>query len=263
MKHRGYSARRRAVRRKRTAAGAVLSFIAAAVCLGCIGALGYGLYRFVGEDECFHVRTIHIEGACVVSPETIIAQSGVTTDDIILFMDVAAIGARVEALPYVKTCRVKRIFPDKVSIEVDERVALATLLVNNRPYMVDNDGVVVREPRPGEPHTGPYITNVPGLSGVDVGERLAHPELIQALAVWHAFSQTGTARQVTVSEISAEKSSPLCMYCDELDFEIRWRRGNIEKQALKLDLFWHARGDWSGCKEYLDLRYGNDVAYQQ
>jgi len=81
-----------------------------------------------------------------------------------------------------------------------------------------------------------------------------------ALAVWAAFSRTAMAGDVSVSEISAARENRVCMYCDELNFEIRWGGEDLERQAGKLDVFWRAQNKNIRCKEYLDLRFGNDVA---
>jgi len=80
------------------------------------------------------------------------------------------------------------------------------------------------------------------------------------LAVWRAFGTTVMARDVTVSEISAAHENRICMYCDELDFEIRWGRDHFEKQAAKLNVFWLSQNKRVNCKDYVDLRFGNDVA---
>ena len=50
------------------------------------------------------------------------------------------------------------------------------------------------------------------------------------------------------------------MYCDELGFEIRWGRDHIDKQSKKLGIFWSNQNKNVSCKEYVDLRFGNDVA---
>jgi hypothetical protein len=98
------------------------------------------------------------------------------------------------------------------------------------------------------------------LGNVAPGQRLTDRALTRALAVWRAFGTTVMAHDVTVSEICAAHESRICMYCDELNFEIRWGRDNFQKQAAKLDAFWLSQGKRVNCKDYVDLRFGNDVA---
>ncbi|MCX5757381.1 MAG: hypothetical protein NTU83_02505, partial [Candidatus Hydrogenedentes bacterium] len=157
-------------------------------------------------------------------------------------------------------CKVTRHFPDCVASTVEEHMALATLMVNNRLFEVDDVGNVLRELEPDKPHVGPFITNADALGYVEPGKKLDNHPVACALAVWRAFSQTAMARDVTVSEISAAQENRICMYCNELDFEIRWGCNNFEKQARKLDIFWRSQRKPVQCKNYLDLRFGNDVA---
>jgi len=229
-------------------------------CLLLAGAFSLGTYDYVRTDPVFRVKTIRVEGACNLTPESIIAESGVTADDCLILLSTGAVRNRVSAIPYVKLCRIGRIFPDKLVIAVQERLALATLIVNNRLYEVDDEGNVLRELGPETPHVPPFITNVPDLDYVEVGQHMTQPSLKAALAVWAAFSRTAMAGDVSVSEISAARENRVCMYCDELNFEIRWGGEDLGRQAGKLDVFWRAQNKNIRCKEYLDLRFGNDVA---
>jgi len=206
------------------------------------------------------VQRIRVEGADKLSDESIIRLSGITNEDCTLFLDSASVRARIMKQPYVRECKVTRYFPSCVAIAIEERRALATLMVNNRLFEVDDAGNVLRELEPDKPHTGPFITNVEGLGYVDPGKTLDNHPVACALAVWRAFTQTAMARDVTVSEISAAQENRICMYCNELDFEIRWGRDHFERQARKLDIFWRTQTKPVQCKNYLDLRFGNDVA---
>lgn len=229
-------------------------------CLALIGAfIGGGVYYLRTAPE-FRVRTIRVEGANKLADETIIQLSGITNADCTLFLDSAAIRARIMKQPYVRECKVTRHFPGCVAIAIEERTALATLMVNNRLFEVDDECNVLREIEPDKPHPGPFITNADGLGYVEPGKKLDNNPVACALAVWRAFSQTAMSREVTVSEISAAQENRLCMYCNELEFEIRWGRDNFEKQARKLDIFWRSQTKPVRCKSYLDLRFGNDVA---
>jgi cell division protein FtsQ len=229
------------------------------LCLLFIVGLAYGTYRFVKTSPMFKVKTIRVEGAVKLDPQAVIAASGVTSDDCLPLLSDTEIQKRVAVVPYVRTCNVSRVFPDRLVIKIQERVALATLMVNNHMYEVDEEANVLRELTPDMPTRPPFITNVPDLDVVEIGQRPDRPSLKAALAVWGAFSQTGMVHDVTVSEISAAREDRICMYCDEFKFEIRWGRDDFDKQARKLDVFWQAQNKKIQCNEYLDLRFGNDV----
>ena len=237
----------------------VLYFLRAVACFVLLGLYAAAVYGYAQSAPCLRVKTIRLEGIDMLRDEDIIAQSGITCEDDILFVNAQETCGRIQALPSVRMCHVARYFPDTVVITIEERMALATLMVNNRLFEVDDECNVLRELKPEDGHVGPFITNVDELGVVEAGQRLKHKGLAAALGVWRTFSRTSMARDVTVSEISAAQESRICLYCDELPAEIRWGRDNFEKQARKLDIFWRNQNKKVHCKEYVDLRFGDDV----
>lgn len=229
-------------------------------CMGAIILFVAGAVYCLKTAPEFRVQKVIVNGANKLSPQEINRLSGVTDQDCTLFLDTAAIQKRIMSQPYVRDCKVTRHFPDCIEIDIEEHTALATLMVNNRLFEVDDECNVLRELEPDKPHVGPFITNMDGLGYVEPGKKLENHPLASALAVWRAFGQTAMSREVTVSEISAAQENRICMYCNELDFEIRWGRDHLEKQASKLDIFWRSQRKPVQCKNYLDLRFGNDVA---
>jgi cell division septal protein FtsQ len=222
--------------------------------------VAYAFYWDLHTNEGLLVTTIGVKGTKVLDDYDIVEASGITTADNTLFLDVEAVQKRIEALPYVKACRVVRVFPGAVKIHVEEREAVAILEVHNQAYEIDADCVVLREQDPTCSPAGPYITEVPELGSVHPGQRLTHPPLREALEVWNAFSQTSMAQDVTVSELAALHVNDIRMYCDELPFEIRWGRGNFSRQARRLEVLWTECNQELDCQEYLELRFGTDLA---
>jgi len=231
------------------------------VFLGILAAFGAGFYHYMCQTDLFKVKTVRIEGADVLDETEILRQSQVSDQDCLLLMDTRAVRRRIEAIPFVHTCRVKRIFPRTLVITIEERVPLATLLANSRLYELDQECTVLRELAPGEPHVGPFITNVENVGYVEPGKRLDVPSLRMAVVVWKAFCRTAMAREVTVSELAAPRESLISMYCDEFAGEIRWGRGDLAKQARKLDITWRSyKNTLAASERYIDLRFGDDVA---
>jgi hypothetical protein len=247
-------------RGRRFPKGAVLFFAQLVVCAGGLAAYLYWFGVYVEHSGLFNVKVIQVDGADFLREEDIIAQSGVTNGDCIFLLRPDIIRKNILAMPFVSACGVNRVFPDRLEIEIEERVALATLLVNNRLFELDRDCTVLRELETEEPHVGPLITTESELDYVEVGRRMPHASLKDAVDVWRAFTRTSMAGDVTVSEICAENGNKIGMTCDELNCEVRWGRGNIESQAWKLDVFWRSEKGRLPFREYIDLRFGNDVA---
>ncbi len=221
---------------------------------------GYAFSRYLRESEHYRVKRIRVDGTWGLSPETVIEASSITTADNILFLNPREVAGRVESLPQVKSCSVTRIFPDVVALSIVERYPLAAIVVNNRIFEVDETGMALEEIMPGEDYYGPLITLYPPLGTIALGEPVERPGLLKGLSVWRAFSKTDMAAEVEVSELAVFNANDIRMYCDDLDFEIRWGRGGHELQAERLDILWKELAGSLPCTEYLDLRFGRDLA---
>lgn len=255
MKHirlqRGVARRRR--RRFVVYFSAVLLFFAV------LGGMAVAFTQYISESPRFLVKKIRVEGANVLREQTILAAAGITQDDNLLMSDIEAIRGRVEAIPYVRSCFAQRVYPDTVVIKVEEREAAAALLVNNHTFEIDDDGVVLRELDRQSSHVGPLITNVPGLSAIEPGQHLTQPSLHGALALWEAFSLVPLSKELTVSEISAPEETLISVFFEELPFVTRWGRSDFLHQAQNLNILWQEKSGKLTCKEYLDLRFDDDL----
>ena len=222
--------------------------------------VSYLFYLNVQDSDYLLIKTIRVEGAHTLTPEQVVALSGLTNEDNILFVRTSSVRGRLIAEPFIEKCRVARIFPDMVSIKIVERTVAATLMAHNRVYCIDSDGIVLSKLDPGAPLPGPLITEVPELGTVEVGGVVKQRALAEAMDVWKAFSATELSNELTVSELAAHAPNDIRMYCDELRYEIRWGRGGYEDQAKRLDILWREKEGCLPCLEYLDLRFGRDLA---
>lgn len=227
--------------------------------VGFLGGLGYGAYTFAETSEHFRIRTIDIEGESVLGEQTIREACGVTEKNNVIFLRAGAVRARVEALPYVKACDVKCIFPDKLIITVVEREAVATVELDDRFYAVDADGRLLEEIPLGESLPGPLVTDLPDSAPLQLGDALPAPVFGEALAVWQAFETTAPAEDLRLSEISARALNDIRMYFENLPYYLCWGRGDYQSQARRLDTLWKSKSGHLECRNYLDLRFGQDL----
>ncbi len=253
----GIRTARTALRRRRFRMlwGAVKLALAFAV----VSSIGYAITRYMATSPRFQVKNIRVDGANVLREERIMEAAGITSADNVLLSDTEAIRERVAGLPYVKHAEVQRVYPDTVVIRIEERVAEAILLVNNRAYEVDGEGVVLRAVEPASAPEMPIITNVPNLTVLEPGTQIVEPAFHNALEVWRAFCSVDLSQELTLSELSAEAANTIRMYCDEIPYEIRWGRTDFYLQAQRFEALWQETGGVLPCAAYLDLRFDNDV----
>lgn len=87
----------------------------------------------------FYPKHVSVSGNRVVPSSQILARAAIDAHKNLWFQNAHAAAARIEAIPYVKTARVRRSLPASVRIVVSERVPFAVLQYGARRALVDHD----------------------------------------------------------------------------------------------------------------------------
>jgi len=248
--------RRRPVTRRRRAL-----FVFEVLLFGAVmGAFGYFFMRYAQGSNDFRVKKVAIHGLSYLDEKTVLAASGITPDGNVFAFNEADVTARIQALPYVESCEVNRVFPDTVSITVRERVPAASLHVGRHAYEIDRKGVILREYAENEMPMDPFITQAPGVEFAKPGDTIAEPALQTALAVWDRVNAGALKKELRVSELAALRGDDIRMYCAGVDYEIRWGNEDVDAMAQRLEVLWNKFDGALPCSEYVDLRFSADVA---
>jgi cell division protein FtsQ len=153
------------VRRRRRVLGWALAAIA----------LGVGVAYLI-RTPLFGLTAVRVEGTQAVAHAEILQASQVRIGEPYLGLDLAAIRARVAALPRVASVRVTRDYPSSLRITVTERqpvaaVSAASVFGGSMYWLVAADGTVL-DAAASRPPDLPYVASVPLPDGVGPGTRL-------------------------------------------------------------------------------------------
>jgi len=121
--------------------------------------LARGLSDHVLGSSYFSVREIKVRGGEKVGGSEIVAMAGLSAGMNIWKVDPKAIEGKVAGHPWVKRVLVRREFPSRVVIEVEERIAKG-ILVLGKLYVVDSQGFVFKELGEGEKLDFPLLTGL-------------------------------------------------------------------------------------------------------
>jgi cell division protein FtsQ len=148
------------VRRRRRILGWALAAVAVAAAVA-----------WLIRTPLFGVGAVRVEGAQAVPQAEIVAASQVRLGEPYLGLDLAAIRARVAALPRVAAVRVARDYPSSLRITVTERPPVASVSTGSVFWLVAADGTVLAQ-RGRRPAEVPYVAAVPLPEGIRPGSRL-------------------------------------------------------------------------------------------
>jgi cell division protein FtsQ len=91
----------------------------------------------------FPIASVSLAGERHVSRADIFAAAGVSDHASLLFLDVEAARARLQAIPWIAEATVRKLYPDRLQITLIEREPFALWQVNGRISIVAADGTVI------------------------------------------------------------------------------------------------------------------------
>jgi cell division protein FtsQ len=148
------------VRRRRRILGWALAAIALAVGVA-----------YLIRTPLFGLSAVRVDGTRTVTQAEVVEASQVRLGEPYLGLDLAAIRARVAALPRVAAVRVARDYPSSLRITVSERPPVASVSSGSVFWLVAADGTVL-DAASRRPAGLPYVAAVPLPEGIRPGSRL-------------------------------------------------------------------------------------------
>ncbi|MGH7794738.1 MAG: cell division protein FtsQ/DivIB [Candidatus Binatia bacterium] len=211
------------------------------------------LREFVLESPYFSVREIQVRGGDKVSGNEIVAIAGLRRGMSIWSIDLASIEEKIAKHPWVRRVYVRREFPRRVVIDVEERTPRAIVALRTL-YYVDSDGVLFKEVGPGEEVKFPLLT---GLRA----EQLTAPDSSTRKRIQDAIrlSEMMVQRSHSLSEIHFAKSDRLVVYTTTHPIALHMGWGNW---AEKLNRMERLLALWRGNEERLgslDMSFRDQV----
>ena len=114
---------------------------------------------FLVDNRYFSVREIEVHGSEKVGGDEIVTIAGLRHGMNIWKIDAVAIEKKIAKHPWVRRVLVRRDFPRRVVIDVEERTPKA-IVGAGKLYYVDADGVVFKEVDSGENIKFPMLTGI-------------------------------------------------------------------------------------------------------
>jgi cell division protein FtsQ len=88
----------------------------------------------------FTVQAVALEGRNETAQREIVRMLGIKRGDLMLYVDVDEARARIEALPWVKSAEVRRVWPDRIVVRIVERTPVAVWQKDGAKTVIDIDG---------------------------------------------------------------------------------------------------------------------------
>jgi len=160
------------------------------IAAGALCAVAIGAARHVGgwaqAHPYFALREIDVHGGRTLDANTLLAWAGLTPGMSVWAVDVRAAEQQLLAHPRIRVAALGRVLPDRVTMKVEERQAVAILLAGE-PTLVALDGTMFPA------FDGESLEGLPYVSGIPAGHSATGRERLRAAATlltrWREHAQ--------------------------------------------------------------------------
>jgi len=213
------------------ACAALLCVCAVALYLwgGQLKARAAAVRTFVFDSPYFKVREIQVRGGNQVSGSEILAMAGLRHGVNLWKVQPAAIEKKIAKHPWVRRVLVRREFPRRVVIEVEERKPRA-IVAMGKLYYVDGDGVVFKEVAEGENVEFPLLT---GLRPEDL--TAANPATRSRIQDAMRLGELMAKDAHSLSEIHFEAPDRVVLYTTAYPIALHMGSGDWESKLQRMD----------------------------
>jgi hypothetical protein len=195
---------------------------------------------FVLENPYFGVHEIQVRGGDKVSGDEVAKVAGLRRGMNIWKVDPVSIEKKIAKHPWVRRVLVRREFPRRIVIDVEERTPKA-IVVLKKLYYVDADGTVFKEVAANDSVQFPLLT---GLRP----EQILAPDPVMRKKIQEAMrlGELMAQRSHGLSEIRFEALDRLAVYTTEFPVALHMGWGNWDEKLERLQqllLLWKGKED--------------------
>ena len=197
---------------------------------------------FVLESPYFSVREIQVRGGEKVGGNEIVAMAGLRHGMNMWKIEPATIESKIARHPWVRRVLVRREFPRRVVIEVEERTPKA-IVAMRKLYYVDADGIIFKEVGQGDTVNFPLLT---GLRPEQLA--ISNPAMREKLQDAMRLGELMTKDSHILSEIHFDASDRVVLYTTAFPVALHMGWGDWTDKMKRLD---RVLGLWKGHEERL------------
>lgn len=195
-----------------------------------VGGAGLVGWRWASSSPRFGLRELVIEGEVRATEAELVQLGGLAPGVNLLALDVAAVERGLSSHPWVAEARVRRSFPSRLVVEIEEHRAVA-LLALGELYLVDERGRPFKRATLSDEMDLPLLTGV-GREALERDREGALARLERAVVVLDAY-QRGAAGREGLSEVHVEPDDELTVVTTRGQ-EVRLGEGRLEEQLARL-----------------------------
>ncbi|TAL10397.1 MAG: FtsQ-type POTRA domain-containing protein [Nitrospirae bacterium] len=252
--------------------GLLVNVVLGLALLAAVGAGGwYGWQQWGADalgwaDQFFEIKVVEITRTERISRDEVLAMLDLEPGRGLLLVDVAQAQRSLETHPWIRRATVRRVFPDTLAVELDEREPVAVLKTGTggREFLLDREGTLISEGVPKADEGLPILTGVEYTDAIlGTGDTIARVR--SGIALAGLLDRSGVGR----TEVDLRRPGDMVAYYSGL--RLRFGEGDL---GDKVDRYrqvsdrvidrWGARAKAAPAQQVeVDLRFQDKVIVRE
>jgi cell division protein FtsQ len=198
--------------------------------------IGHQAYGYLRETPFFRVREVEVKGNQKIPKEILLSLTRVERMPNLFMVRLKEISRRLESHPWVDQVKVRKIFPSKILIEVEERKPIAIIQLEEL-YYIDAKGVIFSPVGDRDDHNYPFLT---GLTRqlLEADPEGAKGLVLKALELLQLAGKEKISPLEAISEIHMERTFGIQFFTQVEMVEVRMGWDQFGDKLRKLSVVW-------------------------
>jgi cell division protein FtsQ len=194
------------------------------------------VYVHLLGDPFFRLREIEVEGCQKVAYETLVSLTKIEGTPNLFTISLGEVAKRLESHPWIDHIRVRKVFPNKILIQVEERKPIAILRLEEL-YYVDTQGVIFSPVGERDEYNYPFLT---GLTRQILEQDPVEAKrlIMKALELLRIADQEKVSPLEEISEIHMEKIFGIQCFTKTEGLEVRMGWEQFGEKLKRLSFIW-------------------------
>jgi cell division protein FtsQ len=197
---------------------------------------GHWVYVHLLSDSYFRVREVEVEGSRRVPKETLLSLTAMGGMPNLFSVRLKEVVKRLEAHPWIERVRVRKVFPHKIVIQVEERKPIAIIQLEEL-YYIDTQGEIFTPVGDRDEYNYPYVTGLTRRAFEKDPVEAKHL-IDKALEFLRIVNQGKTSPLGEISEIHMEKAFGIHCFTKAEGVEVKMGWEDFEEKVRRLPLIW-------------------------
>jgi cell division protein FtsQ len=215
--------------------------------------VGHWVYVHLLGDPSFRVREVEVEGNRKITKETLLSLTLMEGMPNLFSINLKEVVKRIESHPWIEQVRVRKVFPNKILIQVEERKPMAIIQLEEL-YYIDARGEIFSPVGDKDEYNYPYLTGLTR-TVLEKDPTGATRLITKGLELLRIVDQEKVPPLEDISEIHLDKVFGIYCFtkCEGVEVKMGWE--DFGEKLKRLSLIWsdlHKRGlsvTWIDCSD--------------